>query len=64
MRRDMSGGRCRDHGESRPLTVMMIYRNPIQNGGLIEGIGSPDKQEKATQTVLEQAEMLSAGWVA
>ena len=24
----------------------------------------PDKQEKATQTVLEQAEVLSAGWVA
>ena len=23
----------------------------------------PDKQEKATRTVLEQAEMLSAGWV-
>ena len=23
----------------------------------------PDKQEKATQTVLEQAEVLSAGWV-
>ena len=22
----------------------------------------PDKQEKATQTVLEQAEVLSAGW--
>ena len=22
----------------------------------------PDKQEKATQTVLEQAELLSAGW--
>jgi type I restriction enzyme R subunit len=24
----------------------------------------PDKQEKATQTVLEQAEVLSAGWAA
>jgi type I restriction enzyme, R subunit len=24
----------------------------------------PDKQEKATQTVLEQAELLSAGWAA
>ena len=24
----------------------------------------PDKQEKATRTVLEQAEVLSAGWVA
>ena len=24
----------------------------------------PDKQEKATRTVLEQAEALSAGWVA
>jgi type I restriction enzyme R subunit len=24
----------------------------------------PDKQEKATQTVLEQAELLSAEWVA
>ena len=24
----------------------------------------PDKQEKATQTVMEQAELLSAGWAA
>ncbi len=24
----------------------------------------PDKQEKATRTVLEQAEVLSAGWAA
>jgi type I restriction enzyme, R subunit len=24
----------------------------------------PDRQEKATQTVLEQAELLSAGWAA
>jgi type I restriction enzyme R subunit len=24
----------------------------------------PDKQEKATQTVLEQAELLSEGWAA
>ena len=24
----------------------------------------PDKQEKATRTVIEQAEVLSAGWVA
>jgi hypothetical protein len=25
---------------------------------------APDKQERATQTVLEQAEVLSEGWVA
>ena len=37
----------------------------IQAGGLVKyrKLGyPPDKQEKATQTVLEQAEVLSGGW--
>jgi type I restriction enzyme R subunit len=35
-----------------------VKRIPRKHGHL------PDKQEKATQTVLEQAEVLSAGWAA
>ena len=48
-----------DAARERPRQLPRLVRRILRKHGY-----PPDRQEKATQTVLEQAEVLSAEWVA